>query len=412
MEFSEARTLAMDLVVPGGWEWVSLQDALGRILAETIVSDRDLPGEPRSRFDGFAVCSSDIVDTEAQGPVSLRILSGLLAAGHSSKQDVQPGECLRILTGAPLPLHADTVVPQEEALQEANRLILNRAYSRGSGVTSPGEEIKRGESLLFAGEILSPTRCALVAALGRERIKVHRRPRVALLATGDEVIELGDSTQGPYTYCNNRYLLAWLVALQGADPVSLGRAKDDPLDIVQRLQDVKADFVITTGGMGRGNRDFVLDVWRRLGVQEHFRQINLSPGKNSALGSRGRQVFWGLPGNPWGAQVVFQEVVAPALRRLAGCGNPEAPSFQAVLKTPLKKKKGIVKVFRGVLDTRTIPPSFSVYGGRRRSLFADLKSSFAYMLLDAPVVEVAAGEEVRVFLHDFPLLAHPLIGTV
>ena len=412
MDLIEARHLASGLIAPLGVERVRIEEALGRVLAERIVADRNLPAEPRSRLDGFALRSTDVFGATRETPVFLSVAPGCIAAGHNVPVGIQSRECIRILTGAALPQHADAVAPQEEVEVRGENLVLKQPYAVGSGVVVPGEDVRKGEFLLSEGEVLTPTRLALIVALGHKRLTVYRRPQVALLATGDEVKTLGAVEKGPFTYCNNMHLLSWLTQLQGGIATPLGVAVDEPRVIAEQLQDVRAELVITTGGMGKGDRDFIVEAWQILGVQMIFREINLIPGRSTALGVRGGQVFLGVPGNPWAAQVVFDELAIPMLRRCQGLASPEHPLITAILQAPLKKKPGFFKAIRGTLDLETAPPRFSPAKTEGTSIFNRVKDCFAYILLKPHVVEVAAGSEVQVRLRDFPLLASPLLKKI
>jgi molybdopterin molybdotransferase len=408
MDLIEARQLASGLLQPLESEGVRIEEALGRVLAERVVADRDLPGESRSRFDGFALRSAGTLGATSEAPVSLRIIPGQIAAGHTLELDIELGESIRILTGAPLPPSADAVAPQEEVVLKGRTLNIQRPYTRGKGVTFPGDEVTKGEFLLSEGDVLTPARLAFVAALGRERIAVYRQPRVALLATGDEVRPLGEVDEGPFTYCNNLHLLAWLTELQGARPSRLGVVRDEPRVIADRLQSVAADLVITTGGMGKGDRDFILEVWKLLGVRELFRGINLNPGKNTALGLRGGQVFLGVSGNPWAAQIVFEELVVPMLRRWQGLRELQSPPIVSRLRTSLRQGPGFYKAVRGTLDLAVAPPWFTPAEPRGASVFSRVRDCFAYVILEPHMIEIAGGSDVQVRLSDFPLLASPL----
>ena len=412
MDLIEARQLACRLIAPLETEKVQLEEALGRVLAENMVADRNLPGESRSRLDGYALRHGDTLHASPGIPTRLRILPGRIAAGHVRVAGIGSGECVRILTGAPLPLDADAIAPQEEVTVQGESLVLEQAYAEGSGVSPAGEDARQGESLLSSGVVLTPTRLALIAALGCELVAVYRQPQVALLATGDEVKTLGALTQGPYTCCNNMHLLTWLTQLKGGKTIPLGVAVDEPRVIAERLREVTADLVITTGGMGSGDRDFIAEVWRRLGVQVVFDKINLVPGRNSALGQRHNQFFLGLPGNPWAAQSVFEQLAAPMLRRWQGLQGLFPAPLAAILQTSLKGRSGSYKIIRGSLDLGTAPSRFHPALTRKASVFSRIKDCFAYILLEPHVVEVATGSEVQVQLSDFPLLASPLIkGT-
>lgn len=415
MELEKAKNLALGHVEPLEKVWVPLEDALGRVLSEPVHAGFMVPGEARSRFDGFAVRSSDTIGATSDLPVCLRVLPGILAAGHMRGQPLEPGKCVRILTGAPLPSSADSVVLQENTTVAEGMAYFSQEINPAQGVSQPGEDIGEGDLLLGEGELLTPTRLALVAALGKNLIPVHRRPKVALLATGDEIREPGEYGQGPVTFCNNRLLLSWLVTLYGGEPVQIGVACDETQSIVEHLQDVQAELCITTGGIGRGDRDYVLAAWNDLGIRPRFREINLSPGKNSAMGIRGNQMFWALPGNPWGAQIVFEEMVSPVLRRLQGMKKgTHMPSMTASLEVPLKNRKGIHKAVRGILksDPQTRCPVFKPVEKVRGAFFAMLRDSFAYTILEPHVLEVAKGSRIEVRLHDFPLMASPIFETL
>jgi molybdopterin molybdotransferase len=412
MDLNEARQLACGSLAPLGIELVRIEDALGRVLGERFVADRNLPGESRSRLDGFALRSADTLGASSGAPVLLRIIPGGIAAGHAAAVAIRPGEAIRILTGAPLPRSGDTVAPQEEVAVEGESLCLERAYAPGSGVALPGDEIREGEFLLAQGNVLTPARLALMAALGCCRVTVYRQPRVALLATGDEVRPLGNTEDGPFIYCNNMHLLAWLTQLQGGIPARLGVVRDDPRTIADRLQHVTTDLVITTGGMGKGDRDFILEAWRLLGVRVLLEGINLTPGKNTALGMRGGQVFLGVSGNPWASQIVFTELVVPMLRQWQGLKGLQNPLIGARLKRSLKHKPGFYKAVRGSLNLEIAPPWFTPAEPKRPSVFSWVRDCFAYVILEPHVVEIAAGSELKVRLSDFPLLASPLFkGT-
>lgn len=412
MELNEAKQLAADLVTSSEVERIRLEDALGRVLAQDLVAPYSLPFQARSRLDGYALRSSDVTIAAPDSPVILQLQPGLLAAGGARGRAVEAGKCVRILTGAPLPEAADTVAAQEDFRREGDCLILHRPLPAGNGISPVGEDVKEKETVVTRGEILTPTRLALVAALGHALIPVHRQPRVALLATGDEVMEIDGVPEGPWVFCNNRLLLGWLTQLQGGKTVHLGVVRDDPVEIADRLKDLDADLVVTTGGIGRGDRDFILDAWEILEVRTLFREMGISPGKNSALGVKGEQIFLGLPGNPWGAQVVFEEIATPMLRRFQGVRDSVPPGVRAILGACIQKKAGICKAVRGCLDTRSPTPTFLPGNESGRSFFASVKGAIGYILLDSHVVEVGAGSEVRVRLHDFPLLASVPFGAV
>jgi molybdopterin molybdotransferase len=411
MDLRSAQQLAWDRVRPKGEEWVTLDQALGRVLARPLEASTNLPAEPRSRMDGYALRSADVHGASAESPLRLRLAAGLSAAGHTSEHVLAPGDCLRILTGAPLPEMADAVVAQEDAVLQGSTLTVSRAVPAGQSVTPPGADVRAGESVLATGTVLTPTSLAMAAALGHAGLMVHRRPTVALLATGDELMELGEFRPGPHSYCNNRHLLAWMVRLQGGSPVHLGVARDDPDAITAKLGEADADLVITTGGIGHGDRDFVLRAWDNLGVTVHFREINLSPGRSSAFGSKGPQLFCALPGTPWAAQVVFSEIVTPMLHCWQGLVLPDATDFCARLTGPIRNCSAHHRAVRGELSHREGTWYFLPTQAQSASLFGHLAASPAYALIPPESQEIAAGECIQVRLLGLPLLATTLLAS-
>ncbi|MCE5244129.1 MAG: molybdopterin molybdotransferase MoeA [Syntrophobacteraceae bacterium] len=411
MDLAEAKRISLELAPGPEAEKVPLEEAPGRVLQEDLEAQRDLPGELRSRLDGFAVFGADTSGAGPGCPVVLKVVPGVLAAGHLPLEPLRPGTCVRILTGAPLPAGADAVVAQERAREDGENLELSEPVRRGGGVMYPGADAREGGLLLSKGTVLTPSRLAILAALGCREVSVARKLRVGLLATGDEVRETGEFTEGPWTFCNNRLLLGWLVGMLGGNPIHLGVEKDDPAAIAGRIAEADVDMTITTGGIGRGARDFILEAWSLLRVTMLFRELNLSPGRNSALGVKRKRVFWAFPGNPWAAQVLFAELVVPVLLQSQGLGADTVPEVCARLTSPLANERGCYKSVRGILDLRSSPPAFAPLTDKTGPMLPSLRNSFAYTLLEPHVLEVAAGNEVRVRLHDLSLLGAALFGV-
>lgn len=413
MDLREALRLALSLVETAPSETVGLDDAIGRVLARNLSADFHLPPEERSRFDGYALASAETGAAERQKPVFFTRLPGSAAAGGTSHRRVRPGECLRILTGALIPAGADAVLPQEAVIEEPARIGVTRPAAAGSGIIEAGADLRRGELLLEAGAVLTPTRLAMAAALGGAEIEVRRRPRVAVLATGDEVREPGEPLGPASMSCNNRLLLTWLVRAGGGVPLVAGIAGDDPEDIAGKLNVPEADFIISTGGIGRGDRDFVLDAWERLGVSTRFRELNLIPGKNSAMGTGGGRVFFAFPGNPWAAQLLFEELVAPCMRKRLGMGAHaiHKPFVRAVLGALWKGRIGdLYQGVRGRLDLEADPPVFLPGTAADGPFLRVLGSSFGYLLVPPGVERLEEGTHVEVRLHDLSIDASAVLA--
>ena len=412
MDLEEARKTALDLVKRLDWELVELGSALGRVVAESVSADRDIPDNPRSKWDGFALISADSQSAAPEKPVILEIAQGETVAGRKP-QKAGSGRCFRIMTGSVLPHGSDVVIPYEEATRIDKGLVLTGPLRPGSGVIAPGSEARQDELLLEEGDVLTPTRLALAAATGRRALRLTRRPRVAILATGDELLGLGRSDETASTFCNNTHLFANLVRVGGGEPVELGVAPDDPEVICSLLEGAEADLVITTGGMGKGSRDFIAEVWRRLGLRTHFDRLNLVPGKTSALATGNGRIFLGLPGNPWAGRIVYEEIAAPVIRRFLGLRARGDFTLDARTLAPMRKKEGLYQAVEGIVAMRgwycSFAPSQSAAEHRNRISF--LRSGLGYALLAPQDTYVAKGKRVHVKVPDFALVNWAILDS-
>ncbi len=416
MDLKEARDIATGLASVGEAETVRLESAMGRVAAKPVAARSNVPGEFRSRWDGFAFAAGKAAGASPDSPVWLDIAEEVVTAGTAPGRIARGGGpasgCFRIMTGAVLPRATDAVVPFEDAEVEGGRLVLKSPASPGQGAIPPGADARAGEVLLEEGCLLTPSRLAIAAALGIDSIRVRRLPRVAILATGDELRETGRPEEGPITFCNNIHLLCAVAKCCGGEPVALGIAPDDPDVIFSRIEPVKADLVVTTGGMGKGSRDFILEVWKRLGVKVLFDSLDLSPGKGSALGTLDGRIFVGLAGNPWSAQLVFQEIAAPAIRRMLGLRMPAHFHIEAKAASAMKKRTGLYRAFYGRLE---MPGGGSVSfvpvePDPRRGRLAQFREGLAYTVLGPELSGVAEGDTVEVRVPDLPLLAWAVLG--
>ena len=412
MDLKEAKTIALNLAKRLDWELVELDSALGRVVAESISADRDIPGNPRSKWDGFALMSGDSESAAPDKPVILEIAQGETVAGKKAQKGCG-GRCFRIMTGGVLPAGMDVVIPYEEATPSDKGLVLTGPFRPGSGVIAPGSEARQGELLLEEGDVLTPTRIALAAATGRQAVRLTRRPRVAILATGDELMESGRSDETASIFCNNTHLFANLVRVAGGEPVELGVAPDDPGIIYSRLEEAEAELVITTGGMGKGSRDYISEVWKRLGLRTHFDRLNLVPGKASALATGNGRIFLGFPGNPRAGRIVYEEIAAPVIRRFLGLRARRDFTLDARALAPMRKKEGSYQAVEGVVEMRgwfcSFAPNQSAAEHRNKISF--LRSALAYALLAPQDTYVAKGKRVQVKVPDFALVNWAILDS-
>jgi molybdopterin molybdotransferase len=321
-------------------ERVELLFALGRVLAEPVRAPYAIPPWPNSAMDGYALASGDTRGASPGGPVELAVV-GTVAAGGTAERPLGRGEAYRIFTGAPLPEGADGVIPQEEVEARDGRIRLRRPVGAGEFVRPTGEDVGAGELALPAGQALGPAEIGLLATLGRSRPLVHRRPRVAILATGDELVDLGGALAPGKIPNSNTYSLMAQVVEAGGEPVNLGVAPDRLGEIEARLAAGRsADALISSAGVSVGDHDLVREALARLGVDLHLWKVNMRPGKPIAFGSLdGRPVF-GLPGNPVSAMVTFEIFVRPALRKMAGHTTLHRPRLRARALAPIPNPGG------------------------------------------------------------------------
>jgi molybdopterin molybdotransferase len=306
-------------------EHVDVRAALGRVLAEPVVSRRVIPPWPNSSMDGYAVRSADTYGA----PVGL-VVVGRVTAGMLPDTPVGAGQAVRIFTGAPLPAGADAVVPQEDVEADGDRIRIRRPVEPGAYVRPRGEDIQAGERVLEPGRRLGPAEIGLLATLGHSPVRVYRRPRVAVLSTGNELADLG-TEPGPGQIPNtNTYSLAAQVLEAGGEPISLGVAPDDLGAIEARLGwGLAADVLVTSAGVSVGELDLVRQALTRAGAKLHLWQVAMRPGKPITFGTLGERLVFGLPGNPVSAMVTFELFVRPALRKLSGLERLARPRVTA-----------------------------------------------------------------------------------
>lgn len=336
ISFDEALGRLLDAVTPGDAEVVPLAAAAGRVLAEPIAADLDLPPFDTTAMDGWAVpaCAA------ATAPLSFRA-AGTLGAGQPASP-LPAGFALKIMTGAPLPPESDAVVPVEDATEgEDGTVRLLVAPEKGAHVRKQGEVIAAGDTLLAPGRRLSPADLVLAAAAGRESLRVVKRSRVGVLVTGHEIVAAA-SRPGPAQIRNtNGPLLRAALARCGAEPRDLGTAPDDERALRVILGNALAagfDLLLTTGGVSAGDYDLVPAVLEELGAVPRFHKVAIKPGKPLFFAVAGGTLVFGLPGNPVSAAVAFDLFVRPALRKAAGVAPALPPPVEAVLAAPAANK--------------------------------------------------------------------------
>jgi molybdopterin molybdotransferase len=390
----EALEAILSRIHPLGVERVDVLSALGRVLAEAVVSPSTIPPWPNSSMDGYAVRAHDT----GRAPVELAVV-GRIIAGSMPSRPLRAGETMRIFTGAPLPEGADAVVPQEDVAADNGRITLTASVSSGAYVRPAGEDVRAGDVVVEPGGSIGAAEVGLLATLGYSQVRVFRRPRVAILSTGNELADLG-TEPGPGQIPNtNTYSLMAQVIEAGGEPINLGVAPDQLDAITERIRwglDA-ADVLVTSAGVSVGELDLVRDALEQSGAELHLWKVSMRPGKPITFGTRGGRPVFGLPGNPVSAMVTFELFVRPALRRMAGARALDRPRIAARALEKIDNpgsRRGYLRV--------TLTPEAQGFGAR---LTGDQGSAIlrSMVLADglavvAPDTTIAAGQPVDVIV--------------
>jgi molybdopterin molybdotransferase len=381
---------------------LQLLDAHGRTLLEDVVAPYDLPGFDNSAMDGYAVRLTDVTAAAEGSPVTMPV-TGDIAAGSRSSYALGPGFTARIMTGAPMPRHADAVVPVEWTDGGIARVQIRRAPSLGEHIRRAGSDLRAGEVVLKRDTVLGPTQIGLLAAIGRDRVLIQPQPRVVVLSTGDELVEPGQPIGMGQVADANSYMLACAAREAGAVVYRAGIVGDDARKLMNVLEDqlIRADLVITTGGVSKGAYDVVKEVLSRLGTVV-FDEVAMQPGKPQGFGTIGPEntPIVTLPGNPVSSYVSFEVFVRPALRRLGG--RPEAEQFRPLVSArstaAMTSAAGRRQFVRVRADRRAEGWASTPVGGHGSHLIGSLAHANAFAVIPEHVVEVPSGGMVDVML--------------
>jgi molybdopterin molybdotransferase len=319
-------------------EQVPFQEALGRVLAEDLLATCDIPPFDRSSMDGYAVRAADVVNP----PVALEVI-GESRAGGGIPAKIKAGEAVAIMTGAPVPEGADAVgvIEQCEIENGGQKILVLKPVKAHENIAFRGSEAKAGDVVLAAGHRVGPAEIAVMATFGYSKVKVYGKPRVAIFATGDELVELDQTPQPDQIRNSNAYCLASQLKLMGLEADYLGIVRDDRDDLRRKmLVGLERDVLIITGGVSMGEYDFVRDVFQDLGLEILFSKVAIKPGKPTVFARRGNKLVFGLPGNPISALITFECFVRPALGRICGMTAPELPRMKGELLADMRQSPG------------------------------------------------------------------------
>jgi molybdopterin molybdotransferase len=375
-----------------------LLESQGLLLAEDVAADFPLPNFDNSAMDGYAVRAIDTRSASVDEPVRLRVV-GDIAAGAKSRSGMGPGLAMRIMTGAPIPAGADAVIPLEDTDRGLARVAIHRPVRTGECLRRTGEDLQAGSPALGSGAALGPQQIGLLAALGRDRVLVRPRPRVVVLSTGSELIEVGQRPSFGEVIDSNSYMIAAAAKDAGADTYRVGIVADDHATLLDTLENqlLRADVLVTSGGVSMGAYDVVKEALTELGTVE-FVRVAMQPGKPQGFGHVGDKVpIFCLPGNPVSSLVSFEAFVRPAIRKLLGKRNLYRATVEATALESTTSPRGVRQYRRGVLHRESTGGySVSFMGGPGSHLLASLALSNCLVVLDEDTTEVSAGSQVTV----------------
>jgi molybdopterin molybdotransferase len=377
---------------------LNLMDAQGLILAENVITDVPLPGFDNSAVDGYAVRAVDTKGAEEDKPITLPVV-GDVAAGNRAMSGMGAGVSMRIMTGAPIPSGADAVIPLEWTDRGLAQVAIRQPARSGTSIRRAGEDLPAGAPALAAGSALGPQQIALLAAIGRDRVAVRPRPRVLVVSTGSELVEVGHPVGFGEVPDANSYLLAAAARDAGADAYRVGIVPDDHTKLLDVLESqlLRADVFVTTGGVSMGAFDIVKQALSELGTVS-FTRVAMQPGKPQGFGHLGDHVpIFCLPGNPVSALVSFEVFVRPAIRKLLGKRSIQRATVQAAALERIESPAGVRQYRRGVLH-REASGGYSVtlVGGPGSHLIAAMASANCLVVIDEEVTEVVSGSRVTV----------------
>jgi molybdopterin molybdotransferase len=393
LDWEDARRIVMEVTraLPRNLEGetVPLAEAHGRVSAQPALADRDYPALRRSLRDGFAVRSSDV-------PGTLKI-RGEVRAGEGESAPLQPGEALEIMTGAPVPESADTVIMVEHATREGDTVRVEGKAEPGQFINNQGAEAKSGSVLIPAGTTIDASHIATLAMTGHREVPVVRRPHVAILATGDEIVDLQAKPEAHQIRNSNSFMLASLVRTTGGEPTVLPVARDNKEALTELLQHgLEHDMLIVSGGVSAGKYDLVKPCLRELGVVFHFERVRVQPGQPTAFGTFSNKPVFGLPGNPGSSLITFQLFARAALDLLKGENEPVLPLLSARFEAPFRHKLGL---------TRFLPARLSADGQRLRHIpwqgssdIPALAKANVFLVADHDRESWDIGDSIRVML--------------
>ena len=349
LDYEDARALVFENVIPLEKCMCPLTEAQGLALSEDILAPHGIPLFDNSAVDGYAVQAADLADASQGNPVRLE-KRGYISAGDTGEEQIVSGQCAQIATGAPLPPGADTTVMKEDIELDASHVRFFQGIPKTENVRYYGEDIAEGQTVIRSGTVIGPAQMAVLATFGFAEVPVRRVPKINIVSTGSELVDVEETPQAGQIRESNRYMLAGMVKQESCELVKMSMVPDIPEILKQEFEEaLQADVALISGGMSVGDKDFAKPLLKEMGVEEIFWKIRFKPGKPLFFGRRGRTLVFGLPGNPASSYVLFEEFVRPALRQMMGRRILEEGMVKARLDEVILKTHKRLHFMRGQL---------------------------------------------------------------
>jgi len=406
----EARNKILDAISPLGLEKVNILDALGRVIGEDVYAGRAIPPKDNSAMDGYALRAEDTRGASVESPVRLAVVEDI-PAGAVPRKRVGPGEAARIMTGAPIPEGADAVVRMEDTWEEDPRVAIVVEAQKDQDIRHAGEDVHHGEKVISKGEIIRPAEVGMLASLGRSFIFVHQRPLVAVVATGDELVDIDEPPSEWKIISSNSYSLAALVRESGAVLLQIGIARDNREDLVAKFRAaMRADLIVSSGGVSVGDYDLVKEIMQEVGNAMQFWQVAMKPGRPLAFGALGDVPTVGLPGNPVSSMVSFELFIRPAILKMLGHEKLFRRTVRACLGEEIVKKKGIRHFIRARIRREGEDYAVVTTGEQGSGILKSMVRANGLIVLPEEATVARAGDMVTVQFLDDSLERTPTPG--
>jgi molybdopterin molybdotransferase len=400
VSLEEALEIILDSVSPLSGEDISIMEASNRVLYEDIVSDIMIPPVDDSAMDGYAIIADNTNRASKNNPIKLKIIGEIQAGGSIIGKQVSKGTAIRIMTGAPIPEGADSVVRFEDTEEEARCVKIFREVVKHENYRTAGENINKRDHVLCKGDRLSSADVGILASLNYNTVKVYKQPTVSIISTGDELADIGEKTQTSRIRNVNAYTLYSEVRKYNGLPDYLGIVKDTLKDMKEIFSKaLMSNVVISSGGVSTGKYDLIKEIYSDLNIEIQFEWVNVKPGRPCVFGKKDNKLIFGLPGNPVPTLTSFIQLVRPALLRLMGAKKIKKPIVNAFLEEDINSAK-VHHLVRGFFTIKNNEFYVSTTGNQKPSVLRSMSAANCLIIIPENITKVKAGEKVAIQLID------------